>query len=249
MRFHLTLSSANVKTGPIPVSTSTKATCPPSCPFRGAGCYAEGGPIALHWEIVTRGDRGTDWGGFLESIGRIPRGFLWRHNQAGDLPGRGDRIDAGQLAELVKTQKGRRGFTYTHKPVIAEDCTAPHLSPGEREILAEGNREAIKSANRDGFVVNISANNLAHADRVADLGIAPVVVVVPAGAPRRQETPQGRPVVTCPATYREGTTCASCQLCAKSRGAIIAFPAHGSHRRMAGMVAAQSTINHNKPTN
>ena len=117
MNYHLTMISGNGKVGPIPVSTSTRETCPTACPFAGNGCYAEHGPLALRWDKVTRGARGVDWEGFLALVRRIPRGQLWRHNQAGDLPGRGDTIDTAQLKQLVDAARGTRGFTYTHKPI------------------------------------------------------------------------------------------------------------------------------------
>ncbi len=47
---HLTSKSSNAKTGPIPVSTSTAAWCPDSCPLKGAGCYGNGGPLAIQWK-------------------------------------------------------------------------------------------------------------------------------------------------------------------------------------------------------
>jgi hypothetical protein len=51
----LTLVSRNAKTGPIPVSTTTRETCPDVCPFRKdneGGCYAEGGPIRMGIALV-----------------------------------------------------------------------------------------------------------------------------------------------------------------------------------------------------
>ena len=69
MNFHLTLKSSNVKTGPIPVSTSSAATCPPTCPFNnGEGCYAGSGPLALHWKKVTEKTRGDQFAEFLNKI-------------------------------------------------------------------------------------------------------------------------------------------------------------------------------------
>ena len=68
---HLTPKSANKKVGPIPVSTTTADTCPATCPFNNAnegGCYAEAGPLKLHWMKVTRGERGTNFSEFLEQI-------------------------------------------------------------------------------------------------------------------------------------------------------------------------------------
>jgi hypothetical protein len=71
--YHLTLKSRNAKTGPIPVSTSARTTCPPSCLFNnGNGCYAASGPLALHWAKVSDGRAGTDYDTFVSSIGALP---------------------------------------------------------------------------------------------------------------------------------------------------------------------------------
>ena len=75
MQVHLTLKSANAKTGPIPVSTTTKESCPPDCAMR-AECYASSGPLALHWAKVTAGERGTDWATFAQLIAELPDGQL-----------------------------------------------------------------------------------------------------------------------------------------------------------------------------
>jgi hypothetical protein len=69
----------------------------------------------MHWDKVTQGERGLDWAEFLAEIKALPRHQLWRHNQAGDLPGVGDSLDVAKLAELTKANKGKNGFTYTHK--------------------------------------------------------------------------------------------------------------------------------------
>lgn len=219
--FHLTMQSGNAKTGPIPVSTSTARTCPPACPFMKSGCYADGGPLAMHWRAVTNGSRGTSWRAFLASVRAIPAGSLWRHNQAGDLPGTGDSLDTRALAELVRAQAHARGFTYTHKPLHSR-----------RE------RNAIAAANAAGFTVNLSANDLHHADALAELNIGPVAVVLPSDQSTHATTPAGRKVLLCPATQRDDVTCASCQACANPRrSVIIGFPAHGSSKRKATIIA------------
>ena len=168
--FHLSKVSGNEKTGPIPVSTSSRATCPPSCAFFAKGCYAKGGPLALHWAKVTSGERGTEMPAFLAQIRSLPSGQLWRHNQAGDLPGKGNRINRRQLDQLAKANQGRRGWTYTHKPVIA--------TRGVSQEVIWANRAAVKSALRQGFAINLSGNSPAHADKLASLGL-PTVCVVP----------------------------------------------------------------------
>lgn len=223
-RVQFTRVSSNRKTGPIPVTTSASVTCPSACPFRhdnAGGCYAAGGPLALLWRKVDRGEIGLSWADFLFEVRKLPKGQLWRMNQAGDLPGRDDHIDVDALAALVRANAGRNGFTYTHKPMDTEAA-----------------RKAIASANANGFTINLSANDLAHADELAALGIAPVAVVLPAEQTTATKTPDGRPVAICPATLSDSVSCASCGLCANAkRKAIIGFPAHGASKRKASRVA------------
>jgi len=222
--YHLTLQSGNVKTGPIPVSTSSRETCPPACPFFAKGCYAKGGPLGIHWAIVTKGERGTPFADFVFTVSQLPAGTFWRHNQAGDLPGSGNSIDVQSLGQLVKANSGKRGFTYTHKPVLGD---------GNQETM---NRASVRFSNLNGFTINLSANTLSHADTLSDLDAGPVVVILPSGFGVRGKTPGGRDVVLCPAQKVDGITCDKCRLCSKAnRSVIIGFKAHG-----AGAKAVQS---------
>lgn len=226
MNVHLTLKSSNKKTGPIPVSTTSEDTCPDVCPFKGKGCYASSGPLLLHWRKVSAGEHALGWRNFLEAITSLPEGQLWRHNQAGDLPGSNGAIDGQALRELVQANKGHRGFTYTHKPV---------LGSGAQE---RSNCEAVREANRAGFTINLSANNLEHADALCDLGIAPVASVLPSEQNSNCTTPRGRKVVVCPATQRDDVSCATCKLCSRAeRSVVIGFPAHGTYKKQASEIA------------
>lgn len=227
----LTLKSPNAKTGPIPVSTTTSTTCPDACPFKRSGCYADGGPLRIQWDKVSRGETGHSWHDFLKRVQALPNDQLWRHNQAGDLPGIGDTIDGKALYDLVVANTGKRGFTYTHKP-----------------MTSISNREAVAHANQSGFTVNLSANNLDHADELADLGIGPVVCVLPSEQKENLTTPKGRKVIVCPATIRDDVSCMTCGLCARLRDAIVGFPAHGNGARKANAIAlTRSNTNRNIP--
>lgn len=225
--YHISPRSGNVKTGALVVTTSARSTCWQGCAFFGRGCYGDSGPLALHWREVTEGRRGQPWPAFLRDLAEALRrnpAPIWRHNQVGDLPGHGARIDATALGQLARVSReaGRRGFTYTHKPLLASQ--APE---------AAANVTALRHAARAGFVVNASANNLGHADALADLGL-PVCVTVPADHPATSATPAGRKVVICPAQQREGVNCASCGLCARAdRSVIIGFRFHGTGARKA----------------
>lgn len=220
---HITMKSRNAKTGPIPVSTTTFDTCPDACPLRANGCYAEHGPLGMHWRKVTEGKTGQSWESFCDVVASMPADTLWRHNQSGDLPGNRIAIDSEALASLVKANAGKRGFTYTHY-----------------NMAIAGNLEAVKHANKHGFTINLSANSLRHADALASYGL-PVVTVLPStvdGATTPSvTTPQGNKVVVCPATYRDGISCATCKLCAvRDRKVIIGFPAHGVTKKRADSV-------------
>ena len=218
--FHLTPVSANVKTGPIPVSTSTRASCAPECPFFNNGCYAETGPLWLHWNAVTADMRGVTLDVFCATVAALPDDILWRHNQAGDLPHIGGFIDPGALHLIIEANFGKRGFTYTHHD----------MTQGENLALVE-------VANVAGFTVNLSANDLDHADMLADTGL-PVCVVLPVTQADNLQTPAGRRVVICPAIARDDVSCATCQLCARAdRTVIVGFPAHGTGVKKADSVA------------
>ena len=209
MQIHFTTKSSNAKIGPIPASVSPEKTCPTSCPFKKNGCYAENGPVSWHWRKVSSGERGEPFKDFLKSVTALPAGQIWRHNVAGDLAGTRNGIDANKLKRLVEANSGKRGFTYTHKPPTA------------------ANLKAIRHAVNNGFTINLSANNLTHADELAKHKL-PMVVVLESNVKKITKTPNGRTVIVCPATQRDDVTCSSCKMCAvANRSIIIGFPAHG----------------------
>lgn len=225
-RYHFTLKSRNVKTGPIPTTMTSADTCPDACPLKAAGCYAAHGHVAMHWRKLSNPANGITLDELCDKIMALPEGTLWRHDVAGDLPGQGDAIDDSAMHQLIGSNGRRRGFTYSHKP--------PHVA---------NNAHLIAHANKMGFTVNLSANTLAHADQLAALEIGPVVVVQDAVEGTRADTvtPEGRKVATCPATYRDDVTCATCGLCASTtRKVIVGFPAHGAAKRAAAAIASQA---------
>ena len=228
---HLTKgNSSNGKTGRMPVSMTTQKACPDSCPFKTGGtdpetgektggCYATGS-ARFQWPKLTRHKFGTPWSKFCKLVAGIPPGTLWRHNQAGDLPGEGEQIDGDELRELVAANEGKRGFTYTHKYNVPE------------------NIKLIRWANDSGFTINLSANNAAHADELVALGAGPVCTVIPSAQLTNTVTPGGNRIVICPNVTR-GLTCDQCGLCQKQRAIIVGFPAHGSSVKKANEIASR----------
>jgi len=230
-KFLITDRTANRITGPIMVTTSPRFTCPRTCAFKKhskgplAGfCYAEHGALGgFVWTLLDRSEAGLNilngtrvysFEELLYSVRSLKPGALWRHNIAGDLTSNDQlTVDRVALRAIADANKGRRGFTFTHYDVLTN----------------LGNREAIKEANENGFTINLSGNSFSHADQLADLGIGPVTVILPAGTTRNTKTPKGRTVVICP-TNTHGVTCAQCGLCARQRSTIIGFPASGGQK-------------------
>lgn len=217
----LVKKSSNAKTGAIPVTTSSRDTCPEACPFNhGNGCYADAGYYTrMNWDKVTSGERGASYSEFLAGIEKIPNGQLWRHNVAGDLQGKDDQIDRDALQSLTKANQGKKGFTYTHYPMNSVN-----------------NLQSVADANRDGFTVNVSANNAKQAVELFSTGL-PVVTVLPIDAPKKQVI-DNVTIIVCPATYSDDVTCESCRLCSVSkRQVIVGFPAHGTQSKKAEIIA------------
>jgi len=232
--FQLTVKSDNRKTGRIPVSTSPQWTCPTSCSYaNGNGCYAAYGPIKIVWDACTRvslKNPAKSYTDFLKRISVLPQGQLWRHNQAGDLlpdPKHPNRIDKTAYRRLVVANFDKRGFTYTHFPVLKQT--------GVTDKDVRDNRECITTMNILGLTVNVSANSPAHADQILDSGLkAPITVTLPESYPVSKEyrTSKGRKMILCPALRSKKMTCLKCKKCIDpNREEIIVFTAHGCGKK------------------
>ena len=246
MNYHLTPISSNSKTGKIPVSTTERKSCPPSCPLKfirdaegsiqldEAGkplkgpCYADSGfHLSMHWDKVSAGERGSNFDAFLKAIKALKTNQLWRHNQAGDLPGEGEKIDYPSLTKLIAANGASKGFTYTHK---------------KQAVRTAKGLKALQTANSKGFTVNISADNDAEVDEFRALGL-PVTVVI-AEDSKGHITAGGNKIKVCPAQLSDrklpngdfAVTCKSCGLCALAdRPHVVGFRAHGT-KKSAAMV-------------
>lgn len=225
---HLTPVSRNEKTGPIPVSTTDSSTCPPTCGLF-KECYGKFGPLNIHWRRVDSGGANViTWAEFCDEVSRFRKLQLWRHNQAGDLPGDGKKIDADAMRDLVHANRGRRGFTFTHYPLTIHNVCI------------------IRASNVMGFTINISCDSVAQADQVTDdEPDLPLVAMLPSTEKRHSfYTPKGRKVVVCPATYRSEMNCSNCAICYESRKnrAIIGFPAHGTKKKVIDVVLEKANV-------
>ena len=220
MNYQLVKKSSNSKVGPIPVTNSSRSTCPDACPLKTAGCYAEAGYYTrLNWDKVDSGERGSSWEVFTKEITKLKTDQLWRHNVSGDLPKDEEEeanIDAEKMRELVEANQGKRGFTYTHYELN------PH------------NFAVIQHANQNGFTVNASANNLEQAQEYYAQGLPTVTIVSSEHGDQWRKLGN---IVQCPAEYKD-TNCKECGLCQKrDRKAIVGFTVHGTQAKQADIIA------------
>ena len=105
-------------------------------------------------------------------------------------------------------------IAFTHKPVLGEDPV-----PVE-------NRRLIAAVIKAGFTINLSADNAAHADKLAELGIAPVVTVLARGYARRAVRHRFKKR---PDHWTERS----------ANGVIEPHPAHGAWRQVEAAMAAR----------
>lgn len=216
LRFHLTPKSGNAKTGPVAVTTSSRATCSPTCPFFQNGCYADGGPLRFHWDKVSRGERGKPWRDHLADLAALPAGSQLRLNQAGDLPATDGKISRLYARALAAAVRHLKAWTYSHHK----------LTPSNLQIL--------RFLNRQGLTVNCSTESESAADAAVAAGLPAVLTVDSAESRAQWNTAAGNRVIVCPAQQRDGVTCSDCMLCHKrGRRVVVAFLAHGTGKRKA----------------
>jgi len=216
MQVAITIASGNSNTGPIPTTVTERASCSTACPFYDTGCYGKYHLQGVHWRKVSNHERGVSWDEFISKIRKFAPNSLWRHNVTGDLPHILGDIDSPKVDTLVRANRGKKGFTYTH------------------HVLNDHNLKVIQDANANGFTVNVSTESVEVADQVMSEHNIPAVAVIPSTESRRFfHTESGRKVVVCPAKIHKGkVNCSTCGLCQQSdREFIIAFPAHGTAKK------------------
>ena len=217
-KFAFIKKSGNRKTGVMSTTYSDSANCPSNCAWKDKACYARFSWTGVHWS-----NSNLTFSEMCRGISEIPDNQIWRHNVGGDLPGIDNVIDLRKLKALVKANGKSKGFTYTHKPVGTTG-------------LGAKNAKAIKSANANGFTINLSADSFEQADELLQLNIAPVTVVVDSNTSvKNLTTSGGNKIVVCPAQTKE-ITCAKCKLCANpNRKVIIGFKAHGAGKKLVNL--------------
>jgi hypothetical protein len=217
--------SDNAKIGRAAATYAGKQTCPPSCPFRQAGCYAAHTNANLTWREVTAeaGDASPLELAEVEArlIRRAKADRHLRLHVAGDSPTReGSRAIAGACEDYVA--RGREaglsltawGYTHCWRQVGRSDW-------GGVAMLASCETPAdVREAWARGYAAAVVVTD--YPDRKAfRLGEGPDTVTV---VPWPAET--------------SGRTCSDCRLCfddgrLHARRLAIGFATHGGGKRQA----------------
>lgn len=207
--------SDNSKIGKISMTAASQDSCPPTCPLRGAGCYAEVGRANL----VTARLNASDIKSPIEiakleaeAIRKLSGRRMLRLHVVGDC-----YIDEGAkiLAEAAAEHTAKSGkpvFTYTH------GHTTKRESWGDISVLR-------------------SCETIAQVQRAHDAGFAAAMVV------DRHETGKaikqdGFNLVPCPQQIGTKNNCADCKLCTKDallhkQKIVITFAIHGAREKRA----------------
>jgi hypothetical protein len=231
--FHLS-KTKNKKLGKgVYASTSSADTCSISCPLF-TDCYAKKGPQSWNWAKVTKGERGTDWATFCDSVEQLKPNTLFRHNVSGDLPyvkhyeGETWRcIDTAALDKLqcAVVNSEAKMYTYTHL----------HTD----QMYGETNLDTVARFSQPNFVINLSTEKPREALKLKQKGFDVVItntdvfeLAVYSIKHRKQPANivcngESVKVLPCPEQYTESATCATCKLCARNnRDFVIAFKKH-----------------------
>ena len=207
--------SDNSKVGKISITAASQDSCPPTCPLRGAGCYAEVGRANLVTSRVNQSDVRDP----LEiaqaeanAIRTLSGRRMLRLHVVGDCYiDEGVRLLAKAASEHT-AKAGKAVFTYTHGHSTKRE------SWGEISVLRSCETfEQVKTAHEAGF--------------------ASAMVVEEHESPNAQKR-EDFTIIPCPQQTGRVKDCAQCKLCSQdkklhSKKAVIAFAIHGSRAKKA----------------
>ena len=200
--------SNNRKTGAVSATYAPSATCPQACPFRGAGCYGEHGPTALH-------------------LARI-------NEQAASMsPAQIAQAEATAIAELSGKRPLRLHVvgdcaTDDCAMTVAEACAAYARRDGSPVWTYTHAWRDVDVRSWGGISVLASCETVADVIAATERGYAGSVTGPGLVAP-------GHTAIRCPAEYRD-TRCVDCLLCCRAERLrdskrVIVFTPHGSGKQ------------------
>lgn len=216
--------SGNVKIGRVSTTYQSTVHCV-DCPLKGAGCYAEGGMVAMQKRRLDDAVRETHASPLrsarqeaagIDALRAVGQGL--RLHTSGDCPSTETTRVVASAAQRFMARGGGQAWTYTHAWRRVQRRTWRNVS-----VLA-------------------SCETTDDARKALAKGYAPAIVVERFDSPKAFQR-DGVTFVPCPAQTRDNVTCETCRLCWNAdalhqRGTGIAFEAHGSSKKRAARAVA-----------
>lgn len=209
-----TEKSANKKTGVVSTTYAPISSCPTTCPFLNAGCYAQHGPSALHLGRINQASEGMTQIEIAQAEAAAIRALSGKQplrlHVVGDCSSNEAARIVSEACEEYAAAHGRPVWTYTHawRTVDAQ-------SWGKVSVLA-------------------SCETAADVIEAFDRGYAPSVT----GEDLEIDSFSFKTVV-CPAQTKDGVKCTNCRLCWSSESLragrkVIVFLPHGAKQKTVG---------------
>ena len=217
--------SLNAKTGKVSATWAPQHTCPPSCPLKDNGCYAEHGRSGMHTRQLNQARFGGDVATAREearAIDNLTGRRDLRVHVVGDCKTDATALIVSDAMTRHEAKHGRSAWTYTHAWKPDKEAVSPK-SWGDANVLASCDTlDEVKEAKALGWATATVAREN-----------TPLFESLKGG---RAITVEGHKLIPCPsetATYRNAKpiTCVECRLCfdalrLKRMNATIAFLQH-----------------------
>ena len=207
--------SDNSKVGKISITGTSQHSCPPECPLRGKGCYAEVGRAnlltsRLNDSMVT--DPVAIARAEAEAIRKLSGRRMLRLHVVGDCyVEEGVKLLVEAAAEHT-AKKGMPVFTYTHGHKTSREAWG-------------------------GISVLRSCETMSQVQKAHDDGFA-AAMVVESHESDTAYMKDGFKIIPCPQQTGKAANCAQCKLCSRDKAlhaqkGVIAFAVHGARERTA----------------
>lgn len=216
--------SDNAKIGKISMTAASQASCPPTCPFRGKGCYAENGRANIVTSRLNRSEVNSplDIAKLeAEAIRKLSGRRMLRLHVVGDC-----YIDEGAkvLAEAAAEHTAKKGqpvFTYTHGHTTKRESWGGISVLRSCETMTQ-----VEKAHADGFAsaMVVESHESDSAQKHGDFTLIP-----------------------CPQQTGRVANCAACKLCSQdkklhAKKAVITFAVHGAREKRAKEVLNSAQV-------
>ena len=206
--------SRNSKIGDASATYVSQASCPPTCPFKNSGCYAETGVIGIHTRRLNRSvtsDLLQIAQCEADEIRKLTGRFPLRLHVVGDCTTDAAADIVSAAASEHQLKHGQPAWTYTHAHNVQRESWRDISVLRSCESI-----EQVRQAHKDGFAAALVVPEF---ERDTAYPIAEDIVGIP-----------------CPQQTGKAKDCMQCRLCmqdAKLHNArrIILFSAHGASRK------------------